>query len=70
VNEMRAYLLEVVPSPRADAAWAAAASLPRLRNQVARIVRLGSSARRAFRHLERRPPATSLANIPSRQWPT
>jgi len=37
------YPLEVVPSPRADTAWAAA-SLPRLNNQVARSVRLGSSA--------------------------
>jgi len=52
VNEMR-YPLEAVPSPRADTVWAAAASLPRLSNQVARSVHLGSSARRALRHLER-----------------
>ena len=41
MNEMRAYRLV---HPRADAAWAAAASLPRLSNQVARSMRLHDSA--------------------------
>ena len=50
MNEMRAYRLEVLPSPRADAAWAAAASLPRLSNQVARSVRLHDSASEVYEH--------------------
>jgi hypothetical protein len=55
VNERR-YPLEVVPSPRADTAWAAAASMPRLRTSTRLAILIRERSAEVLDNLPRNEP--------------